>query len=229
MSSSAYSSSAYPHAGTDPLAPPLALDGPGRSFERVKRAMDVTVALLVLCAGFPVLVVIALAIKLSSPGPVLFRQQRLGRGGTFFWCYKFRSMVQDAEIQLLERDDIRDQFDENFKLRSDPRVTRLGAFLRKSSLDELPQFWNVLRGEMSLIGPRPIVAPELAKYGACAPRLLSVKPGLGGIWQVSGRSETTYAERVAMDMQYVKSRSVALDLKLLVCTAITVVRGRGAY
>lgn len=191
--------------------------------------MDVLGAFLLLCAGLPLLLALAVGVKLSSAGPVFFRQRRLGRDGRLFWCYKFRSMVADAEHQLRSRKEIREQFDENFKIRNDPRITPFGALLRRTSLDELPQLWNVLRGDMSLIGPRPIVEPELAKYGGCAVRLLSVKPGLGGIWQVSGRSDTTYAERIAMDMQYIADRSLALDVKLLALTAWTVVRGRGAY
>lgn len=229
MTSSAYSSSAYSHAGLDHYTGSIPAARPGKWFELGKRAMDVVGSFTLLCAGLPLLVAIALGVKLSSPGPVFFRQRRLGRGGRVFWCYKFRSMVADAEQQLRARPEMRDQFDENFKIRNDPRVTRFGALLRRTSLDELPQLWNVLRGDMSLIGPRPIVEREVSKYGASAVRLLTVKPGLGGIWQVSGRSETTYAERVAMDMRYIESRSLALDLKLLVLTALTVIKGRGAY
>jgi lipopolysaccharide/colanic/teichoic acid biosynthesis glycosyltransferase len=124
---------------------------------------------------------------------------------------------------------MRAQFSDNYKIRNDPRVTRFGAFLRRTSLDELPQLWNVLKGDMSLIGPRPIVEAELIKYGRRAVRLLTVKPGLGGLWQVSGRSETTYNDRVALDMRYIDSRSLGLDLKLLLLTALTVLKGRGAY
>ncbi|MDR3635936.1 MAG: sugar transferase [Isosphaeraceae bacterium] len=229
MTSSAYSSSAYPHPGPDRFVPSVPATTPGVRFEVGKRAIDVTASFVLLCAGLPLLAAIAAGVKLTSPGPVFFRQKRLGRGGGVFWCYKFRSMVPDAEDQLRSRAEIREQFDENFKIRNDPRITPLGALLRRTSLDELPQLWNVLRGDMSMIGPRPIVEPELPKYGICAERLLTVKPGLGGIWQVSGRSETTYAERVAMDMQYIDSRSLALDLKLLALTVLTVVRGRGAY
>ena len=136
-------------------------------------------------------------------------------------------MVPDAESQLAE---CRSQSRSSTRItrsNHDPRVTRVGAFLRRTSLDELPQLWNVLRGDMSLIGPRPIVEPELGKYGVHAGRLLTVKPGLGGIWQVSGRSDTIYAERVAMDMHYIEIRSLGLDLKLLILTALVVIRGEG--
>jgi lipopolysaccharide/colanic/teichoic acid biosynthesis glycosyltransferase len=177
----------------------------------------------------PLLVAIAAGIKVSGRGRILYKQKRLGRGGKPFWCLKFRTMVPDAEFELVRRGDLLAQFHENYKIKDDPRVTRVGAILRGTSLDELPQLWNVLRGEMSLIGPRPIVEPELGKYGVHASKLLTVKPGLGGIWQVSGRSDTTYADRVAMDMRYVESRSLGLDLKLLIQTAWVVLQGKGAY
>jgi len=138
-------------------------------------------------------------------------------------------MVPNAEALLAQSSELLAQFDENYKLTKDPRVTRFGAFLRKTSLDEIPQLWNVLRGEMTLIGPRPIVEPELSRYGDDADRLLLVKPGLGGIWQVSGRSDTSYAQRVAMDMAYIESRSFWFDIRLLVATALVVIKGRGAY
>jgi lipopolysaccharide/colanic/teichoic acid biosynthesis glycosyltransferase len=137
-------------------------------------------------------------------------------------------MVPDAERLLATRADLRGRFLVNYKLDDDPRVTRLGAFLRRTSLDELPQLWNVLRGDMSLIGPRPIVEAEISKYGVHGAQLLLVKPGLGGVWQVSGRSDTSYDERVQMDMHYIRNRSLRLDLSLIVRTALAVVRRRGA-
>ena len=201
----------------------------GRGYEACKRAIDVAASATLLVLFLPALVAIAIGVKLSSPGPIFFRQRRLGRGGHTFWCYKFRTMVRNAESLLRRNEDLFAIFDENYKIVNDPRVTRFGAFLRRTSLDELPQLWNVLRGEMSLIGPRPIVEPELGKYGAHASRLLTVKPGLGGVWQVSGRSDTSYPERVAMDLHYIDSRSLWLDLSLLVRTALVVIKGRGAY
>jgi len=202
-------------------------------YEIIKRYLDVIISLALLIIALPVLAAIAAVIKTTSRGPVLFRSKRLGWGGREFWCYKFRTMVPDAEQQLLSRPDLQRQFSDGFKIKNDPRVTRLGAFLRKTSLDELPQLFNVLRGDMSLIGPRPILPPELTKridcYGSHGVQLLSVKPGLGGIWQVSGRSDTSYAERIAMDMDYVARRSIWLDLKLMFLTAIVVIRRRGAY
>jgi exopolysaccharide production protein ExoY len=198
-------------------------------YETCKRAMDISGALVLLMLALPLLLAVAAGIKATSRGPILFRQRRLSREGKEFWCYKYRTMVLDAELQLARRVDLKVRFVENYKIKDDPRVTRFGVFLRRTSLDEFPQLWNVLRGEMSLIGPRPIVPPELSKYGDRASRLLTVKPGLGGIWQVYGRSNTSYAERVEMDMSYITSRSFGLDLKLLLLTGLAVLRGRGAY
>jgi lipopolysaccharide/colanic/teichoic acid biosynthesis glycosyltransferase len=198
-------------------------------YEFSKRALDITASLALLTALIPVFFLIGLGVRLGSSGPIFFKQRRLGRGGKVFWCFKFRTMVRDAEALLAQSSKLLAQFDANYKLTNDPRVTRFGAFLRKSSLDEIPQLWNVLRGEMTLIGPRPIVEPELSRYGDNAGRLLLVKPGLGGIWQVSGRSDTSYAQRVAMDMAYIQSRSFWFDLRLLVATALVVIKGRGAY
>ena len=201
----------------------------GAGYEAFKRATDLAGSAALLAFLVPLLLAIAACIKLTGPGPVVFTQRRLGRDRRVFLCYKFRTMVPDVEARLAACDDLAARFDRNFKLKDDPRVTPLGALLRRTSLDELPQLWNVLRGDMSLIGPRPVVEPELARYGRHAGRLLTVKPGLGGVWQVNGRSETSYEERVAMDMSYIDSRSMALDLKLLFRTALVVLGGRGAY
>jgi undecaprenyl-phosphate galactose phosphotransferase len=201
----------------------------GLGYELAKRVLDLVAASALIVAAMPLMLALAAWVKLTSPGPVIFRHARLGRHGRPFPCYKFRTMVADAEAQLQTRDDLRQRFEANFKIKDDPRLTPIGGFLRRASLDELPQLWNVVRGELSLIGPRPIVASERAKYGEHAEALLSVKPGLGGMWQVYGRSDTTYEQRVAMDMAYVDGRSIRLDLKLLVLTAYVVLRGRGAY
>jgi lipopolysaccharide/colanic/teichoic acid biosynthesis glycosyltransferase len=197
-------------------------------YDLCKRGLDVTVALLVLLVGLPVFVIVALLIMATSPGPVLFKQRRLGRGGKVFWCYKFRTMVLDAEKQLEQNAVLRQQYRESYKLQNDPRVTTIGAFLRKSSIDELPQCLNVLLGDMSLIGPRPIVPPELSKYGVYGEKLLAVKPGLSGLWQASGRSDTSYEERVQMDMTYIDSRCIRLDLLLLFRTVRAVLKRSGA-
>ena len=192
----------------------------GRAYEAGKRLTDLVGAVALLLLSAPILAAIALAVKLTSPGPVLFRHRRLGRDGRGFACLKFRTMVRDAVDRLATSRELSALFDANFKIKSDPRGT---------SLDELPQLWNVVRGDMSLVGPRPIVESELARYGPFGPLLLTVKPGLGGLWQVSGRSDTTYPQRVAMDVNYIETRTLAGDLRLLAMTALVVIRGRGAY
>jgi lipopolysaccharide/colanic/teichoic acid biosynthesis glycosyltransferase len=198
------------------------------AYEVSKRAIDLAGSALLLVALAPVFAAVALAVRATSPGPALFRQRRLGRNGREFWCYKFRTMVVDAEEQLRRRTDLRERFEANFKIKDDPRLTPLGRFLRRTSLDELPQLLNILRGDMSLIGPRPIVPHELAKYGEHGDLLLTVKPGLGGLWQVRGRSDTSYEDRVRLDVEYIRRRRLALDLELILRTAVVVVWGRGA-
>ena len=198
-------------------------------YDASKRVVDVCGSLALLIALAPLLLVIALLVKSTSPGPIIFRHRRLGQHGRTFYCLKFRTMVENAEELLRQREDLRKEFEATFKLKNDPRLTRIGGFLRRTSLDELPQILNVLRGELSLIGPRPIVPSEQEKYGRHARKLLSVKPGLGGYWQVYGRSDTTYAERVVMDLEYIDRRSLGLDLKLVALTVRVVLEGRGAY
>ncbi|MDR2397766.1 MAG: undecaprenyl-phosphate galactose phosphotransferase WbaP [Spirochaetaceae bacterium] len=199
----------------------------------IKRVMDVSVALLGGLILLPLFLLIALIVKISSPGPVLYGHTRLGRGGTPFKAYKFRSMVLDADLRLralLDADPgIRAEWEASHKLKHDPRVTPIGALLRRTSLDEFPQLINILRGEMSLVGPRPIVQGEVEKYGEDFQRIFSVKPGLSGLWQVSGRSDTDYGERVAFDTYYLQSWSVWLDLWILYQTFGAVIRGKGAY
>jgi exopolysaccharide production protein ExoY len=220
---------AWPRLAGPAAAAPRGATAAGPAYEATKRAIDLVAALALLAAAAPLLAALAAVVKLTSRGPVLFRHARLGRGGRPFSCLKFRTMVRDAEAQLASRPELRRAFEANYKIKDDPRLTPVGAVLRRYSLDELPQLWNVVRGELSLIGPRPIVASEVSKYGEHAGRLLSVKPGLGGVWQVYGRSDTTYDQRVAMDMAYVERRSTWLDLRLLALTAAAVLRGRGAY
>jgi Undecaprenyl-phosphate galactose phosphotransferase WbaP len=180
----------------------------------------------------PLVFAIAVLIKFDSPGPAFYGHRRLGAGGKHFLCWKFRTMHVDAE-RLLDRhlqDNpyLRAEWEQNQKLRDDPRVTRVGHFLRQTSLDELPQLWNVLRGEMSLTGPRPIVDAEVPKYGEVYKLYKRIKPGMSGFWQVSGRSDTSYAERVEMDSYYVRNWSVWLDLIILARTVKSVGFGRGA-
>ena len=181
----------------------------------------------------PFLLLIAAWIYYDSPGSVLFKHERIGKDGKAFPCYKFRSMCMDAGEKLTELLAVdpaaREEWERDFKLKNDPRITRSGAFLRKTSLDELPQLWNVLRGEMSLVGPRPVVHEELARYGEFVHDYLQVRPGITGMWQVSGRSDTTYEERVQMDSWYVRNWSVWLDVMLLWRTVKSVIKCKGAY
>jgi exopolysaccharide production protein ExoY len=187
--------------------------------------------LLVLLA--PVLLLVAGAIRLTNPGPILFGHYRVGRGGRLIKVLKFRSMRVDAQQRLAEllATDVkaRAEWERDFKLSHDPRVTPIGRFLRRSSLDELPQLLNVLKGEMRLVGPRPITAQELRRYGSARWHYLSVTPGVTGLWQVSGRNELSYAERVELDRYYVDNRSWLLDLNILCRTVLVVTTGRGAY
>ena len=199
----------------------------------LKRLVDVLLAATVLALTAPLLIVIWMTIRLSSPGPVIFRHRRIGSKGKYFDCYKFRTMVHDAD-QLLESvlskdPSLRAEFEETHKLKDDPRVTRIGEILRKTSLDEFPQFWNVLKGDMSIVGPRPIVTEEVEKYGRWLPVILAVRPGITGLWQVSGRNDTTYAERIALDRGYVLTRTIAADLSIMAKTPTVMVKRNGAY
>ena len=199
---------------------------------RSKRAFDIVASLALIVLFGPLLLVLALVVRCDG-GPALFGHRRIGAGGTSFRCWKFRSMVPDAEAVLahtLATDPkARAEWDRDFKLRQDPRVTPLGAFLRKSSLDELPQLFNVLKGEMSLVGPRPIVAAEVERYGQAMEEYRACKPGITGLWQVSGRNDVNYAERVELDRRYAWSWSLKGDLVILVRTLGVVARRSGAY
>lgn len=177
----------------------------------------------------PVLVAIAMAVKLSSPGPVLYRQTRVGHRGREFTMYKFRTMVLDADARREALKKLHQHNGALFKIRHDPRVTQAGAWLRRFSLDELPQLWNVVRGEMALVGPRPALPEEVALYDHVERTRLYVSPGLTGLWQVSGRADLTWEDSVRLDVEYVETRSLALDVKLLARTVGAVLRGNGAY
>lgn len=181
----------------------------------------------------PLLLIIAAAIYLDSPGKVIFKHTRIGKDGKLFGCYKFRTMCMDADkklAELLDRDAAaKEEWERDFKLKDDPRVTKIGKFLRKTSLDELPQIFNVLKGEMSLVGPRPVVEAELEKYGEYLDDYLMVRPGITGMWQVNGRSDTTYEERVHMDSWYVRNWSIWIDIMLLWRTVKSVFKCEGAY
>lgn len=197
-----------------------------------KRLFDVVAALVLLLLLAPVMAVLALRIRCDG-GPALFKHQRLGQGGRLFPCYKFRTMVVDSEerlTRLLARNpDMRAEWERDHKLRADPRISPIGHFLRRTSLDELPQLFNVLRGEMSLVGPRPIVQAELARYGADADYFLMVRPGITGLWQVSGRNDVGYEQRVYLDTWYVKNWSLWYDIAILFKTLRVVLQRDGAY
>jgi Undecaprenyl-phosphate galactose phosphotransferase WbaP len=198
-----------------------------------KRFIDLSLVIIGGIIVLPFLLLIALLVKISSPGKVLYGHERIGMNGKRFTAYKFRSMVSNSDEvlrQLLESDpEIKKEWETNFKLRSDPRITAIGKFLRRTSFDEFPQLINILKGEMSLVGPRPINEAEKEKYGKDYNRIFSVKPGLTGLWQVSGRSDADYNERVAYDTYYLQSWSVWLDFWVLLRTFGVVIKGKGAY
>lgn len=199
----------------------------------MKRLLDLAVALTVGLLLTPLLFYIAVAVKLSSRGPILYGHERLGQGGRRFLAWKFRTMFSNAgevlESYLEAHPELREEWNKDHKLKYDPRVTRIGRFLRVTSLDELPQLWNVIRGQMSLVGPRPIVTAEIPKYGAYYALYMMVMPGITGLWQVSGRNNTTYEERVQLDAYYVRNWSPWMDLYLLVRTVRIVLFAEGAY
>lgn len=205
---------------------------PEREGSRFSRLLDIVLSLALLVLLAPAMLVVGLLLMISGPEQVIFRQQRVGKGGKLFGCLKFRTMRSDADKVLAElldaRPDIKREWANTHKLESDPRVTRLGKFLRVTSLDELPQLLNVLLGEMSLVGPRPIVAEELACYGRYSGHYLSVRPGLTGMWQISGRSLTTYRRRVAADLLYVRRKSIGLDIWIMLATIPAVIFARGS-
>ncbi len=195
----------------------------------LKRAADLGLAGLVGLLLSPFLALIAVAIKLDSPGPVIYAQTRVGRNGRLFSCYKFRSMVDHADQMQDELADRNEASGPLFKVRDDPRRTRVGRFLRRWSLDELPQLWNVLRGEMSLVGPRPNLPSEVAQYQEWHKKRLLASPGITGLWQVSGRSDLTFDEMVLLDVYYVENWSIGLDLSILLRSLPAVLRAKGAY
>jgi len=209
--------------------------GPSEFFRyRVaKRSIDVAIVLLLSPILVPLLLLIAAAVRMSSPGPVFFSHRRIRGHGAFFTMWKFRTMcVNSTEVlenYLNEKPEARLEWHRTHKLKHDPRVTKVGIFLRRTSLDELPQLWNVFTGSMSLVGPRPIVAAEVEKYGDCFVSYCMVKPGITGLWQVSGRSRTSYEERIQLDRSYVQNWSLRGDFIILIKTLVSVVNQDGAY
>lgn len=195
----------------------------------MKRCMDVLLSVIAVIVLLPVFMIIAIGIKLTSKGKVLFKQKRLGKNGVPFVMYKFRSMVIDADTQKNDLMEVNEMSGFAFKMKNDPRITKFGSFLRKYSLDELPQLFNVIRGEMSLIGPRPPLPDEVERYSDHHWRRMDVRPGLTGLWQVSGRSDLTFEEWINLDIQYIERWSLALEFKILLKTVPVVLKGNGAY
>lgn len=200
-----------------------------KAYDFVKRGIDIIIGTIGMIICLPLFIIIAILIKIDSKGPVFFKHTRVGKNGKVLKIYKFRTMVDNAE-DLIKKftPEQKKEFEKNFKLENDPRVTRVGKFLRKTSLDELPQIINILKGEMCLIGPRPIIETELEKYGSNKNKFLSVAPGLTGYWAANGRSDVSYEERMALELYYVDHRSLWLDLKIFVKTIGSVLTGRGA-
>ena len=195
----------------------------------IKRGVDFVAACIGLLVLSPVFIIVAILIRIDSKGPIIFGHTRVGRNGQKFKVYKFRSMVVNAkEVFDNFTKEQKEEFEKNFKLDNDPRITKIGAILRKTSLDELPQLFNIIKGDMSIVGPRPIVEKEIEKYGEDFKKVFSVKSGLTGYWQANGRSDTTYEERVKMDLYYVNNRSLLLDIKIILKTFISVIKKKGA-
>jgi len=204
--------------------------GPSAAYLTAKRLLDVTVALTALVVLSPLFLVVALAVKLTDGGPVFFRQKRVGLNGTVFDFFKFRSMCVDAEARKAELLRLNKHGNSvTFKMLRDPRVTWVGRIMRKTSIDEMPQLWNVLIGEMTLVGPRPAVIAEVQRYTPRERRRLAVVPGLTCIWQVSGRADLDFQQQVELDVRYIRERSLWLDLKLMLFTIPAVLSGKGAY
>lgn len=196
---------------------------------KIKRVIDVILASVALILLSPLFVIIAIAIKIDSKGPVFFAHKRIGKNGKIINLYKFRSMVINAEelIKSFTPEQMR-EYKENYKLTNDPRITKVGKFLRKTSLDELPQLINIINGDLSIIGPRPVVADELEKYGVNKDKFLSVTPGLTGYWAANGRSNTTYEQRMKMELYYIDNLSLKMDIKVFFKTILSVVKKEGA-
>jgi exopolysaccharide production protein ExoY len=212
---------------------PLPADVPSGLTGVLKRSLDLFLAIAALIFLAPLFLVIALMIKLSDGGPIFYRHTRCGRGGLPFACYKFRTMRVNADEHLrdvLKNDaGLAEEWAHHQKLKKDPRITKFGLFLRKTSLDELPQIFNILLGDMSVIGPRPVTFEELPRYGRSLIYYSAARPGITGLWQVSGRNDTTYEERIAFDTQYVKQWSMKKDISILLRTVPVVLLAKGAY
>lgn len=215
------------------LEKPLRLEEDNRAEDRtlshfLKRCIDLAGSVFLILVLSPLFALLAILVLLDDGRPVIYRRRVVGREGSFD-AFKFRTMRRDADAILRANPALRAEFEQNFKLKNDPRITRTGSLLRKLSLDELPQLFNILAGQMSFVGPRMITSAELEKYGPHKELLLTVKPGLTGYWQINGRQEVSYEERVRMDVHYIQHWSLALDLKILLYTPFKVLRREGAY
>lgn len=200
-----------------------------KPYKIVKRAIDIVISLISLIILIPVFIIIGIAIKIDSKGPIFFKHTRVGKNGKIIKVYKFRTMVENAEELIKEfTPEQMKEYKETYKLLRDPRVTKLGMFLRNTSLDELPQLINILKGELSIIGPRPVIAEELEKYGTNKKKFLSVTPGLTGYWAANGRGRTNYEQRMQMELFYVDNLSFKMDVKVFIKTIETVLLRRGA-
>ncbi len=201
--------------------------------ELLKRIMDLAIAVPAMVLLVPIYMIIALVVFIDDGRPIIFSQKRRGQNGRYFTCYKFRTMVADAPErleQVLANDpEKRAEWEETQKLKHDPRLTRTGGFLRRFSLDELPQLWNIIRGDMSVVGPRPIVESEVRRYGDDIRHYDSVRPGVVGLWQINGRNDTTYQRRVELDVEYAQNRSVSYDASILLKSVPVILGRRGAY
>ncbi|WP_071188489.1 sugar transferase [Trichormus sp. NMC-1] len=218
-----------------PKVQPRGLSFQGLNGEFAKRLFDILFSLSVLILFFPLYIILTLLIAVSSEGPIFYVQERVGKNYRRFNCIKFRTMVSNADeilVQMMETSpELRQEFSNTFKLKKDPRITKIGHFLRITSLDEFPQFWNVLTGDMSVVGPRPLVAEELPKYGCHIDQILTIRPGITGLWQVSGRNDIPYPRRVQIDLHYAKFRTFWLDLWIILKTidVVIVPKNNGAY
>lgn len=194
-----------------------------------KRTSDVVISTIAIVALMPLILLIGILIKIDSKGSVFYKQKRIGKNGKYFMIYKFRTMVSDANNinKYFSKDQIK-EFNKNFKLENDPRITKIGKFLRKTSLDELPQLINIIKGDLSIIGPRPVVDNEIDKYGIYKDKFLSVTPGLTGNWAANGRSCTSYDERIKLELDYIDNMSLKMDIEVFFKTIITVLKREGA-
>ena len=200
----------------------------------LKRAFDIVFSLSVMFFFSPLYLLIACLIRCTSKGKAVYYQNRIGKGGVPFRCYKFRTMFQNADTllqEILDKDSVKKkEWETSHKLKDDPRITRIGVFLRKSSLDEFPQFWNVLKGDLSVVGPRPVVQDEITRhFGSKAKEIFSIRPGITGLWQISGRSDTTYSTRIYLDEYYVRNRTFFMDIKIIALTISSIITKKGAY